>query len=67
MRPTLLVGYGENTVKILDIIKERVDPEELIDILGMETDELVELLHDTILDNVDRFDYLDTEEEEDNE
>lgn len=42
----------------LDLIKEMLDPDELVDVLGVSTEKLVTLLEEYILDNIDRFDYL---------
>ena len=51
--------------KIMEHIIERVDPDELIDVLGLSTEELTTLLYDVILASQDKFNYLLGEEDED--
>ena len=48
---------------LIELINERVDPDELIDVLGLSTEDLTVLLYDVILTMSDRFDYL-TEDDE---
>lgn len=50
--------------ELLAIIKERIDPDELIDILGLTTDDLVQELFEKIADNRDKIiEYLELEDE----
>jgi hypothetical protein len=50
---------------------DRYDPDTIIDCLGLEIEELVELLEEVIVDNLHKFDigtdYDDPEEEQDSE
>lgn len=48
---------------LIELINERVDPDELIDILGLSTEDLTHILYDVILTMSDRFDYLLEEDE----
>ncbi len=50
------------TVTFRDIL-DRVEPEELIDILGLTTTELCDILSAQIEENMDRFEYLDRGDE----
>ncbi len=50
------------TTSIKDIL-ERVEPDELIDILGLTTEDLCDILHEQIMDNLDKFDYCDRGDE----
>lgn len=50
--------------KLVELINERVDPDELIDILGLSTEDLTNLLYDVILVSQHKFYYL---EEDDND
>lgn len=50
---------------LIELINERVDPDELIDILGLTTEDLTSTLYDVILTMSDRFDYLVEEEDAD--
>ena len=48
---------------LCDRIASTFDPEEIIDILGIGTEELVEELRNYIIDNAERFDaYWESEE-----
>jgi len=50
--------------ELLALIRERLDPDELIDVLGLTTDELVQELFEKIADNRDKLiDYLEIEDE----
>lgn len=40
------------------LINERVDPDELVDVLGLTTQELVDKLYIPILRKLERFDYV---------
>ncbi len=44
---------------IEQLIKDLLDPEELIDILGLTTEELVDILAYQIYDNKDKFKFLE--------
>jgi len=57
--------YDMHTLdELLAIIKERIDPDELIDILGLTTDDLVQELFEKIADNRDKIiEYLELEDE----
>lgn len=48
-------------------IIERLEPEDLIDLLGLNIEELTELLSLEILSNEEKFYFLDREEEEEDE
>lgn len=50
---------------LIELINERVDPDELIDILGLTTEDLTATLYDVILTMSDKFDYLVEEEDAD--
>ena len=52
-------------MELLEKIKERLDPDELVEILGLSTEELVLLLMDVILTKLPSFDYLNDEEDYD--
>ena len=50
--------------ELLNIIMERVDPDELIDLLGITTDDLCQALFEEIADNRDKIlEHLDLEDE----
>jgi len=50
--------------ELLELIKERIDPDELIDILGLTTEELVQELFEKIADNRDKIvDHLNIEDD----
>jgi hypothetical protein len=53
------------------LLVDRYDPDTIIDFLGLDTEELVELLEEVIVDNLHKFDigtdYDDPEEEQDSE
>jgi hypothetical protein len=51
-------------MELKELIKERLNPEELVDTLGLTTEELVEELWNTIYEQRDRFAYLYSEAEE---
>lgn len=53
--------------RMIELINERVDPDELIDLLGLSTEELTNLLYDVILLSQDKFYFLEDKEIEDNE
>lgn len=53
--------------KLIELIHERVDPDELIDILGLTTEDLTNLLYDVILASRQKFYYLIDEEEDEGE
>lgn len=42
----------------LDILKEVLDPDELVDVLGISTEDLVNELEEYILEHIEKFDYL---------
>ena len=44
---------------LLELIREKCDPDELIDILGLTTEELVDRLYDDIIENKEAFEYLE--------
>lgn len=50
------------TINLRDIL-EKVDPDELIDILGLTTADLVDRLDDLIHENIDKFQHLDRGDE----
>ena len=45
-------------VSVKDIL-ERVEPDELIDVLGLTTKDLCDILHEQIMENLLEFEYLD--------
>ena len=45
-------------MEFLELIKKRLDPDELVDILGISTERLTDLLEDDILLLKDRFYFL---------
>jgi hypothetical protein len=47
--------------KLLENIREKVDPDELIDVLGLDIDDLVDRLYDDIMEQEDKFEYLEEE------
>lgn len=49
---------------IFDRIVEQLDPDELVDILGLDTEELVLILRDIILTQLPKFDYLEDDIDE---
>ena len=53
--------------RMIELINERVDPDELIDLLGLSTEELTNLLYDVILVSQDKFYFLQEEDDTDNE
>ena len=44
--------------RLIELIIERVDPDELIDVLGLSTEDLTLQLYDVILSSQDKFYYL---------
>jgi hypothetical protein len=44
---------------LLHNIVEKVDPDELVEVLGLTIQDLVDILSSEILENKERFDYLD--------
>jgi len=51
--------------ELLAIIKERIDPDELIDLLGVTTEELVQDLFERIADNREKIiEYLELTDDE---
>ena len=46
---------------ILAEISERLDPDDIVDILNLSTDEVVQLLYREIVCNIDRFKFLVTD------
>ena len=50
---------------LIELINERVDPDELIDILGLTTEDLTALIPDVILTMSDRFDFLEMQDADD--
>jgi hypothetical protein len=40
---------------IKQLLVDKYDPDDIIDLLGLDTEELVDLLEDYILDNLDKF------------
>ena len=46
---------------ILAEISERLDPDDIVDILNLSTDEVVQLLYGEIVCNIDRFRFLVTD------
>ena len=52
-----------NEDRLIDLIRDRVNPEELIDILGVDITELCIIFYRDIMDNRQKFlDFLDHEE-----
>ena len=54
---------SKNIGDILIQIKDRLDPDELVDRLGLTTEELCDVLVDYISDNLDKFEDIYNEEE----
>jgi hypothetical protein len=50
-------------MELIELINERLDPEEVVDALGLTTEELTILLWETIYENKDRFAYLQLDDE----
>lgn len=50
-------------MELRDLIVEQVDPDELIDVLGLTTEDLVDALWEYITENRDRFAYLYMDDE----
>lgn len=49
--------------RLIDLIRDRVNPEELVDILGLSMEELCIIFYRDIMDNKHKFlDFLDQEE-----
>lgn len=53
--------------ELLKRIREEVDPDELIDILELTTDQLCDMLEPYIEEKQSRFDYLNELEKEEND
>lgn len=52
-----------NEDRLIDLIRDRVNPEELIDILGVDINELCIIFYRDIMDQRQKFlDFLDNEE-----
>jgi hypothetical protein len=49
--------------KLIDKINERMNPEEVVDALGLSTEELTNLLYDVILGAQDKFYFLEEDDE----
>ena len=54
-------------MEFLELIKKRLDPDELVDILGISTERLTDLLEDDILLLKDRFYFLLEDEDDESE
>lgn len=54
---------------VIDTIKYQVDPDELVDILGLSTEDLLIHLEEQVLDAIDqgKFSYLEIDYEEEGE
>ena len=52
---------------MIDIIKVRVDPDELVEVLGLTVDELVDLCYPMVIEAIEagKFEYLEDGEGED--
>jgi len=50
---------------LIELINEQLDPDELIDILGLTTEDLTEIMADVILTMSHKFDFLEMEEHAD--
>lgn len=49
--------------RLIDLIRDRVDPDELVDLLGVSMEELCIIFYSDIMKNKNKFlDYLDQEE-----
>lgn len=49
--------------RLIDLIRDRVNPEELVDLLGLDITELCIIFYSDIMRNKDKFlDFLDHEE-----
>ena len=44
---------------LIENIREKCDPDELIEVLGLDTEELVYILYEYIREQKDKFDYLE--------
>lgn len=44
---------------LIENIREKCDPDELIEVLGLDTEELVDILYEYIREQKDKFDYLE--------
>lgn len=49
-------------MSLLTLIRDKLDPTDVIDILGLNIDEVVDICMDEIQDNISKFEYLEWED-----